>query len=384
MEAGLVRGAPGACLLGRMGRGRRRQANMTHKRARVSGIGAVGELPWGAHFCQFYQTREDLLDTLVPYFKAGLENNEFCLWVASEPLPAAEAKPLLAKAMPAFDDFLARGQLEVCDLGDWYGPGGRFDADAVLARWLDCERKALQRGFAGLRSTGNTFWLERVHWDSFLAYEAKVTAAFARRRVIALCTYCLEKCTASDVLDVVRTHQFALIRRLGAWELIESSALKVAKEELQRLNEQLEQRVGERTRELEASLRGRDEFLGMLAHELRNPMAPILNGVHVLQLAGDDQETREEALAMVLRQVRHLKQALDDLLDVSRITRGKVQLRLERIDLGRLVRSTAEAHRRTLERAGLSLAVELPETPVWVQGDERRLAQVLSNLLDNA
>ena len=61
---------------------------MTHKRARTSGIGAVGELPWGSHFCQFYHTREDLLDTLVPYFKAGLENNEFCLWVVSEPLRA--------------------------------------------------------------------------------------------------------------------------------------------------------------------------------------------------------------------------------------------------------------------------------------------------------
>src|SRR5947209_2000039 len=229
MEAGLVRGAPCGCLLRMAGPGHGRQADMTHKRARASGVGAVGELPWGSHFCQFYQTREDLLDTLVPYFKAGLENNEFCLWVASEPLPAAEAKTLLAKAMPAFEDFLARGQLEVCDQGDWYAPGSRFDADTVLGRWLDCERKALQRGFAGLRSTGNTLWLERHHWDSFLAYEAKVTAAFARRRVIALCTYCLEKCTASDVLDVVRTHQFALTRRLGAWELIESSALKVAK-----------------------------------------------------------------------------------------------------------------------------------------------------------
>src|SRR5207253_147335 len=81
---------------------------------------------------------------------------------------------------------------------------------------------------------------------------------------------------------------------------------------------------------------------------------------------------------------RQLKQVADDLLDVSRITRGKVELRVERLDLGRLVRSTAEAHQRTLERAGLSLIVELPETPVWVQGDEGRLAQVLSNVLDNA
>src|SRR5436309_13426484 len=107
---------------------------MTHKQDRVSGIDAVGELPWGSHFCQFYHTREDLLDTLVPYFKAGLENNEFCLWVASDPLPAAEAKALLARAVAAFDDFLARGQLEVRDLSDWYVSGGSVVADAALGR----------------------------------------------------------------------------------------------------------------------------------------------------------------------------------------------------------------------------------------------------------
>jgi signal transduction histidine kinase len=357
---------------------------MMHKRARASGIGAVGELPWGSHFCQFYHTREDLIDTLVPYFKAGLENNEYCLWVTSEPLPTAEAKTLLAKAMPGLDAFLARDQLEICDIAEWYTRGNGLDIDKVIARWLERERQVLQRGFAGLRLTGNTFWLERHDWNSFMEYEEKVQTAFARRRVFALCTYCLEKCTARDVLDVVRTHQFALVRRQGAWELIESSALNVAKEELQRLNEQLEQRVSERTRELENALRGRDEFLALLAHGLRNPMAPILNGAHVLELAGDDRATREQALEMVLRQVRHLKQVIDDLLDVSRITRGKVQLRSERLDLGRLVRALTERSRVSLERAGLSVAVELPETPVWVQGDVARLAQVFTNLIDNA
>src|SRR5438128_7506086 len=117
------------------------RTNSETNNLRRTGINAVGDIPWGSHFCHFYETKQDLLDTLVPYFKAGLENNEFCLWVASDPLPAAEAKALLARAVPAFDDFLARGQLEVRDLSDWYVSGGRFDADAVLGRWLDCERK---------------------------------------------------------------------------------------------------------------------------------------------------------------------------------------------------------------------------------------------------
>lgn len=80
---------------------------------RQIGIGVIGTVPWGTHFCQFYQTKEDLLDTLVTYFKAGLENNEFCMWITSEPLSAEEAGRAMRRAMPDFDDRIGRGQIEI-------------------------------------------------------------------------------------------------------------------------------------------------------------------------------------------------------------------------------------------------------------------------------
>ncbi len=358
-------------------------AEMAEQQLRESGIGAVGGVPWGTHFCEFYHTRDGLLDTLVPYFRAGLQNNEFCLWITSEPLTAEAARAALARAVPDLDARTERGQIEIRDLHEWYVPGGGFDADAVLGRWLEKEQLARERGFDGLRLTGNTFWLRRDAWDDFMECEARVHAAFARHRVLALCTYSLEQCTADDVLDVVRTHQFALARRRGGWEMIESSVVRTAQAELQRLNEQLERHVSERTSELEAALRARDELLAMLAHELRNPLAPIRNGLHILQRAGD-RGAREQALEMIVRQVLHLSQVVDDLVEVSRLTRGVVRVRDDRFDLGRLVRSAAEGHRRTLEERGLAFAVGVPETPVWVRGEETRLAQVLNNLIDNA
>jgi MEDS: MEthanogen/methylotroph, DcmR Sensory domain len=222
-----------------------------------SGIQAVGAIPFGSHFCQFYRTKADLVDTLVPFFEAGLRNDEMCMWVTSHPLEAEEATALMREAMPDFEDFVARGQIEIWNHQDWYLRNGEQNPTEVLQGWLDREKLALDRGFSGFRLTGNTFWLERSGWHEFVEYESMVNEAFRRFRIIALCSYSLDRCCAEDVLDVCRNHQFALSRRQGEWELIESSTLKMAKEELQKLNGDLERRVANRTMELEGALRAR-------------------------------------------------------------------------------------------------------------------------------
>jgi PAS domain S-box-containing protein len=130
--------------------------------------------------------------------------------------------------------------------------------------------------------------------------------------------------------------------------------------------------------------RRKDEFLAMLAHELRNPLAPIRNSVEILQLIGLSDRNLAQACAVIARQVRHLARLVDDLLDVSRITRGKILLRKELIDLVPLVRAAIEDHRALLESSGLKLTVELPDGALRVCGDPTRLAQVVGNLLHNA
>jgi PAS domain S-box-containing protein len=130
--------------------------------------------------------------------------------------------------------------------------------------------------------------------------------------------------------------------------------------------------------------RRKDEFLAMLAHELRNPLAPIRNAFQVLQRVDPLDPTLRKARDIIGRQVTHLARLVDDLLDVSRISRGKILLRKERLDLVPLVRTVAEDHRPLLEEAGLTLAVELPDRPQEVTGDPTRLAQVVGNLMNNA
>jgi PAS domain S-box-containing protein len=135
---------------------------------------------------------------------------------------------------------------------------------------------------------------------------------------------------------------------------------------------------------LEDANRQKDEFLAMLAHELRNPLAPIRNSVHVLRVLEPPAPRTEKVYAVIDRQVTHLVRLVDDLLDVSRISRGKILLQQQHLDLVQLVRAAAEDHRMDLNAAGLALTVEVPDHPLWVVGDATRLAQVIGNLVDNA
>jgi signal transduction histidine kinase/DNA-binding response OmpR family regulator len=136
--------------------------------------------------------------------------------------------------------------------------------------------------------------------------------------------------------------------------------------------------------ELREANRHKDEFLAMLAHELRNPLAPMRNGLQILKSPEADLSMLDRARTMLERQVGHMTRIVDDLLDVSRITRGKIVLRKERLDLGRIVRHVVEDERPAFQRAGLAAHVELPETPVWVTADATRMTQVLEYLLQNA
>jgi PAS domain S-box-containing protein len=130
--------------------------------------------------------------------------------------------------------------------------------------------------------------------------------------------------------------------------------------------------------------RNKTEFLATLAHELRNPLAPIRNSLELLKRPGTDATAQRPALAIMDRQLRHLVRLVDDLLDVSRITRGKIVLQKERVELAGIVRNAVEASRPLIEAANHRLTVALPEEKIWLDADQTRLEQVVANLLNNS
>jgi C4-dicarboxylate-specific signal transduction histidine kinase len=219
---------------------------------RKTGVDVVGDIPWGTHFCLFYETRADLLETLVPYCKVGLENQEFCLWVVAEPLTGEDARHALKRAVPDLDQYLADQSIEIVTAREWYLQDGTFDLNRVISGWNEKLARASARGYAGVRVTGDTAWLEKKDWKDFCEYEESLNQAIAGQRLAVLCTYPLAACGAAEILDVVRTHQFAVTKRRGSWDVIETAGHKQAKAEIKRLNEELEQRVLERTSQLTA------------------------------------------------------------------------------------------------------------------------------------
>src|SRR6266849_5185608 len=130
--------------------------------------------------------------------------------------------------------------------------------------------------------------------------------------------------------------------------------------------------------------RRKDEFLATLAHELRNPLAPISNALQIMRLAGTSGAAAEQVRAMMERQLTQMVRLVDDLLDVSRITRGKIELRKERVELAAVVQSAMETSRPLIEAPGHEFTVTLPPEPIPLDADLTRMAQVFSNLLNNA
>ncbi len=168
--------------------------------------------------------------------------------------------------------------------------------------------------------------------------------------------------------------------------------------EWERLSQELEKRVADRTAELEASMakqlelsrqlqeadHRKDEFLALLAHELRNPLAPIQNAVNIMRLQYGEDPSLAWCREVIERQVDQLTRLVEDLLDVSRIAQGKFKLRLEPIDLSKVVVQAVETSRPLIDSQGHQLDVILPEGPIKVLGDPARLIQVVANLLNNA
>jgi C4-dicarboxylate-specific signal transduction histidine kinase len=367
---------------------------------RKTGIDVVGDMPWGSHFCLFYETKEDLLDTLISYCKAGLESDEFCLWVVAEPLTVEEATDALKNAVPDLDRYLADSSIEIVPASDWYLRGGTFDLKRVTSGWREKLARASARGYAGVRVTGDTAWLEKKDWKHFCEYEEGLNEAVANQRLAVLCTYPLAACAALEILDVVRTHQFALAKRHGSWDVIETAGLKQAKAEIKRLNEELEQRVVERTSQLmlaSEALREAQtelahvnrvttmgELAGSIAHEVNQPVAAVVANAHAaLNWLGAHPPDLAEARQCLDGIIKDGNRA-SEVINRIRALIKKVPSRNDQLDINDPILEVIALTRSELLRNAVSLQTQLAEALPRIQGDRIQLQQVILNLIINA
>jgi len=200
-----------------------RNGRRSGQELRDTGLEAVGKVPWGAHFGIFYETKQDLLDILVPYFRAGVESNELCVCYGGsyEFHTIPEAKRRLSKELPGLDDLIECGKVEILARKDWFGVAGNISIHKTLDRFQKKLDYALQRGFSGLRFHGSSPWLKlRVGENGFRDYEQKLDLLLADQPAICVCTFPLFLTGADQILDAARTHQFALTVRHEKWKKV--------------------------------------------------------------------------------------------------------------------------------------------------------------------
>jgi PAS domain S-box-containing protein len=190
------------------------------KDIRKSGIDAFGNITWGSRLCLFYRTAGELIDVLVPYFRAGLKDKEFCLWITSKPLDKETAEKALRKSVFNLDEYLAAGQLEITPDTEWFFHDGRPDLPGASRGWSARLKQATARGYEGLRGSFDVSWLEKQDRQLFTELERQDNDDISKK--ITLCSCSLGEYGASDIINAVSSHRFSVFNRGGRWECIET------------------------------------------------------------------------------------------------------------------------------------------------------------------
>jgi signal transduction histidine kinase len=340
------------------------------------GIPAIGKAPWGTHFCHFFNGRQDLLDFLVPFYRVGLEKNEAGLLTTTDPLDVDDAIETLGREINGFEQALDRGQMVVVSPEARYLTDGGFDPKRIMEAVPVGVADALSRGYAGRRACTNENWMREDDWDPMMILEGALNGILNGHRSLSMCAYPLLKCDASQLVEVLMRHQFALIRHED-WTLIEPSEQKKATAAVERMNRAL----AERTAELQTALADLRGFSQWVSHDLRAPLRSIrgfsdLLADTVVPKMDDDERHLFERIKTSARRMDSL---ITDILAYS--TAQQAALRPQPVDLEKLARETWET--LTDARAAPRPQLQLQPLP-RACGDPAMLRQVLANLLDNA
>lgn len=188
----------------------------------VFDLSSVCKAGWGAHYCLLYRSAEDLISLLTQYFKFGLKNNEYCIWITPDSNAGEKAIKSLNDAMPGSYDRQKKGQLEFFDTSEWYLKGGSFHSDRVLGVWSDRLKLSTEQGYRGMRVTGDLSLLDKADWHNLMDYEMLVDQSIVHHKFMAICSYSLDNLDTNRVIDVVHHHQVTIAKNNGEWHIFQN------------------------------------------------------------------------------------------------------------------------------------------------------------------
>lgn len=314
---------------------------------RKSGIPLIGDLPWGSHFCQFYRTAEDLVDILVPYLRAGLENNEFCLWITSGMSSGPDAESALKAAMSPFGEFAQKGRFEAIPYDRW-----RAMEETSGGAVVSMLGRTGRDGFDGLRLACTAFpgkgGLEAIPRNELDAARGK--------NVLALFAYPHDEFNALGLMEVVKNHHVALVRNAGEWEVIETAEARIVQVEAEvlKLNEELKGKVVELSAANAALRDSRRAALNLMEDAVmaRRQAEEASAG---LRREIDERRRAEEELAKAKRALEHERDLLRTIFDTV-----PIGLAIANDPLGRHIRGNRANERILGLPSGSELSKRVP------------------------
>jgi len=181
----------------------------------------INSIPPDKHTCLFYNSKDELVEFLAPYFKTGLENNEFCVWVVPEAFEAGDAKIALGKVVKNLDYYIEKSKMKIGTCREYYLASGVFTAFKMLEYWAKMEKEALEHGFYGMRVAGDGGWGLNEQWINLSYYEEEIFNSINKLRMTAVCTYPVNNLNLKQLFHIGKTHQSSFAKQMGEWAKIE-------------------------------------------------------------------------------------------------------------------------------------------------------------------
>lgn len=332
------------------------------------GIPGIDKVPFGIHVCHFYRAREDLVDALVPYFAAGLRNNENCVWVTR--LSTDEAAAALGRVLIGLDAMLDKGQMQIVDAKGWHASTKGMDENAAAQFWLREEEKALSKGYQGLRGAVDTSLLYADDWDALMDYEGAVSDAIRDRRILMLCGYEAQGCQATSVLEAVRTHQHTLERRDANWEidsLIREEALRTMRARLEHATQ----------------LATVAELSAAIAHEVNQPLAAVVaNASACLRWLSDVPPNLERTRLTAERIVRDANSASEVVNRVRALFKHSTLAEVP-LNINEVIEEVRQLMLDEASRGNVNIETDLERNLPRTLADRVQMQQVIVNLVRN-
>jgi signal transduction histidine kinase len=331
------------------------------------GIPGIDQVPFGIHVCHFYRARQEQVDALVPYFAAGLGNNERCVWVT--PFSSDEATAAVGR-VPMGLDALRNEHIQIVDAKTWHASTNGTDENGIVQFWLREEERALRKGYQGLRSAVDTSFLYTDDWDGLMDYEGAVGNAIRDRRILMLCSYDGHKCQATSVLEAVRAHQHALERRDVDWEidsLIREESLRTMRSRLEHATQ----------------LATVAELSATIAHEVNQPLAAVAaNASACLRWLSAEPPNLERARLTAEKIVRDANSASEVVNGVRSLFKHSTAATVP-LSLNEVVEEVCRLMFDEMSGGDVSIEMDLERDLPRTLADRVQLQQVIVNLVRN-